>query len=285
MTGLPEVIGFGTLALVILYFAGRAGYFAFPGEGIQWPVFIRWYHVVTVFAIYFVFVIFLVPLISLFLRPLLSTSPMIAVATWLNFLTSFFILASIAFYSCRIPEEVASKIWRRETRSYFLQDLGVALLSFIIAFPLVTFLNEASDLILHSFFGIQELPDQLAVRFLKMTFEYPSYFFLSIVTIIVFAPMLEEVLFRGFLQSFIRQHLGSKSAILITALCFSFFHYSPEQGLSNISIISSLFALALFLGFVYEKRGSLAASMALHAFFNAFSVLNLYFVGGFPKAI
>ncbi len=284
LPGIPSAVGFGILSLILLYFAKKKGYFSFPHE-IRWIVPLRWYHIATVFAIYFAAVIFAVPIVSFLIRHALASSPLIAAATWLNFLTSFIILGAIAIYTSRIPREIAYKIWRRSDESSFVQDLSFAFLSFLIAFPLVIFLNEAFDLILYYLFHVQELPDQLAVRFLKMTFQHPRYFFLSVVTIVAFAPMLEEVLFRGFLQSFIRQHLGPRSAIVITSLCFSFFHYSPEQGLSNISIIGSLFALALFLGFVYEKRGSLPASMALHACFNAVSVLNLYFLGGFPKAI
>jgi uncharacterized protein len=285
MTGLPEVITFGALTLFVLYLANRGNYFAFPKDGIKWEFSIRWHHVAVAFAIYFAAIVFLSPLAIHALRRLLSSSPAIALATWLNFLLSLFILSAIAIYCSIIPRDVASKIWRRSERSSFFQDIRFAFLSFIVAFPLVIFINEILDLFLSHFFHFQELPDQLAVHFLKKTFEYPRYFFLSVVTIVVFAPMLEEVLFRGFLQSFIRQHLGPKSAILITSLCFSFFHYSPEQGLSNLSIIGSLFPLALFLGFVYERQGSLFASMALHSFFNTINVLNLYFLGGFPKAI
>lgn len=285
MNGLGSVIGFGVLTLVILFVAWRANYFAFLKEEVKWAFPIRWIHIAIVFAIYFAAVIFLSPLLIAVLRRLLTSSPAIALATWLNFLSSFFILAFIAIYCSTLPRNVAWKIWRRSDRAFFIQDIGFAFLSFIIAFPIVIFINETLDLIISRFFHIVELPDQLAVRFLKMTFEYPRYFFLSLVSITVFAPMLEEVLFRGFLQSFIRQHLGVKSAILITSLCFSFFHYSPEQGMSNISIIGSLFPLALFLGYVYEKQGSLFASMILHACFNSISVLNLYFLGGFPKAI
>jgi uncharacterized protein len=285
MNGLGSIIGFGVLTLAVLFVAWRANYFAFLKEEVKWEFPIRWVHIAIVFAIYFAAVIFLSPLLISVLRRLLISSPAIALATWLNFLSSFFILACIAIYCSILPRNVAWKIWRRSDRAFFIQDIGFAFLSFIIAFPIVIFINETLDLILSRLFHIVELPDQLAVRFLKMTFEYPRYFFLSLVSITVFAPMLEEVLFRGFLQSFIRQHLGMKSAILITSLCFSFFHYSPEQGMSNISIIGSLFPLALFLGYVYEKQGSLFASMVLHACFNSISVFNLYFLGGFPNAI
>ena len=118
-----------------------------------------------------------------------------------------------------------------------------------------------------------------------MTFAHPSLFVLTISTIVIFAPVIEELLFRGFLQSFIRQHLGSKQAICITSVLFAFFHYSSEQGIGNLPIIISLFVLSLFIGFIYEKRGSLAAPIALHAIFNAVNVVNLYFLGGMPGGL
>ena len=93
------------------------------------------------------------------------------------------------------------------------------------------------------------------------------------------------MLFRGFLQTYIRKHLGPKQAIVITSLCFSFFHYASGQGLGNIMIITSLFVLALFLGFLYEKQGSLLAPMVLHASFNTISVINLYLFGEFTSGL
>ena len=182
-----------------------------------------------------------------------------------------------------IPKNIAQGCWRDLKKASYLEDFRFAASAWLISFPLVIFMNQLIDFLLHIIFRISTLPDQLAVRFLKMTFQDPLQFFLTVFTIVILAPLIEETLFRGFLQSFIRQHLGSKRAILITALCFSFFHYSPEQGLANISIIGSLFSLALFLGFVYDRRRSLAASIALHGYFNAINVLNLYFLGGFPK--
>ena len=164
-------------------------------------------------------------------------------------------------------------------------DIWFALFAWSIAFPLVLFFSQALELLIYSIFNIKSLPDQVAVKFLKMTFENPVYLLLSVTSIVVLAPIVEETLFRGFLQTFIRQHLGSRQAVLITSALFSFFHYSSEQGLGNIPIIGSLFILALFLGYLYERQGSLIAPMALHASFNAISVMNIYFLGGFSVGI
>ena len=276
------VIGFGFLSALVLWIGWRRGFFNFP-QTENWIFPVRWHHVVTVFAIYFAGVSVGVPILSSLLKRSAFSVSLVSMASWLNFLTSTLIVFLIAIYSLFLPRVVPQKIWRRDAAPSYVQDLHFAAMAWLISFPLVIFLNQLLDFVLHAGFNLQELPDQLAVRFLKMTFQDPLNFFMTVITIVVLAPILEETLFRGFLQSFIRQHLGSKNSILITALCFSFFHYSPEQGLANISIIGSLFALALFLGFVYDRRGSLAASMALHASFNAVNVLNLYFLGGFPK--
>src|ERR1700679_3117975 len=140
MNGLGSVIGFGVLTLIILFVAWRANYFAFLKEEVKWEFPIRWIHIAIVFAIYFAAVIFLSPLLIAALRRLLISSPAIALATWLNFLSSFFILAFIAIYCSILPRKVAWKIWRRSDRAFFIQDIGFAFLSFIIAFPIVIFI-------------------------------------------------------------------------------------------------------------------------------------------------
>ncbi|MBM3184369.1 MAG: CPBP family intramembrane metalloprotease [Chlamydiae bacterium] len=276
-----EIIGLGILATFLLYWGWRRSFFDFPHPMPSWEIPLTWVHVVLCFAIYFVALLGISPLLVIFLRPFLNNSPPIAISSWLNFLISLLILFSVLFYALRLPNEVFLKIWRRPNggENAIVQDFKFALWAFVFVFPVVIFLNESFDFILESFFHIKELPDQLAVRFLKMTFHFPLYFVITTITIVVLAPLLEETLFRGFLQSFIRQHLGTKWAILITAICFSLFHYSKDQGAANLTIVASLFALALFLGFVYEKRGSLITSIFLHAIFNITNVINLYFFG------
>ena len=278
---------FGALSLLVLWFARKNGFFHLEEQKDHWSPPIRWYQVVFAFAVYFGVAIFLVPLFSKFLRssvfPGNAPVDFLGYASWLNFITSSAILLGLALFFFRLPHTIYGKILKKGDALEPKKDLQTALLAWLFSFPIVLFVNQLLEIVITHIVHVERLPEQIAVHFLKMTFDYPVFFSLAILTIILFAPLIEELLFRGFLQSFIRQHLGSKQAILITALCFSFFHYSPEQGLGNIPIIGSLFVLALFLGFVYEKRGSLLAPVALHATFNAISVINLYFFGDFPK--
>lgn len=275
---------FGLLSALVLFVGWRKGFFVFVHS--SWAVPVRFLHVVAVFAIYFLTTfassaVFL----SLSKKQILVTDA-IGLSTWFNFITSVLIASGLAIFLLA-NKKIRQGIWRRasEPSRGMSDDIWFALFAWSIAFPLVLFFSQALELLIYSIFNIKSLPDQVAVKFLKMTFENPVYLLLSVTSIVVLAPIVEETLFRGFLQTFIRQHLGSRQAVLITSALFSFFHYSSEQGLGNIPIIGSLFILALFLGYLYERQGSLIAPMALHASFNAISVMNIYFLGGFSVGI
>ncbi len=271
---LGAILLLAIVSLVSLFIGWKRDLFSLPSPVPFSSIHLR--QILIAFAIYFAVSSFLTPL----LRPLFfypnDPNPFLTQASWLNFLNSFLILLLLS------PFFLNSLLRKSLLHRQGGNGLQLAVFAWIISFPVVLFLNQLSDWFLSTVLHIGQLPDQLAVYFLKMTFGYPLYFILTMITIIFFAPMIEETLFRGFLQSFIRTHLGSKQAIWITSLLFSLFHYSPEQKMANLTIVTSLFAFSLFLGLVYEKRG-LFASMTLHALFNGINVANLYFLGGTPK--
>lgn len=279
-----SILAFGLLSLLVLWISWKRGFFVFP-EG-EWIVPIRFLHVIGAFAIYF-FGSLIASSIFTTLLKLRTSKEQLGLSSWFNFLTSAVIFLALILFWRICSEPLRKGIWRRTngTGHLYAEDICFAFLAWFISFPLVLFLNQLLEWLVSYFFHLTQLPDQLAVYFLKMTFGQPVFFVLAITSIVIFAPVLEELLFRGFLQTYIRQHLGSKQAILITSVCFAFFHYSGDQGLGNIPIIASLFLLALFLGFLYERQGSLLAPITLHASFNAISIINLYFLGEFPGAI
>ncbi|MGP0066012.1 MAG: lysostaphin resistance A-like protein [Isosphaeraceae bacterium] len=67
-------------------------------------------------------------------------------------------------------------------------------------------------------------------------------------------------------------HVGAGTAIVVTSLVFASLH--AGQWPAPIPI----FILALGLGFVYHRTGSLLASVCMHAVFNGFSTVMLFFV-------
>jgi membrane protease YdiL (CAAX protease family) len=83
---------------------------------------------------------------------------------------------------------------------------------------------------------------------------------------IVWAPINEEILFRGALYRHLRGGLAGVLAAVITALFFGFMHgYDP---LMLLPVMTLGFNFAL----MREWRGGIVASMTAHALHNAFSV-------------
>ncbi|MEZ5977523.1 MAG: CPBP family intramembrane glutamic endopeptidase [Planctomycetota bacterium] len=81
---------------------------------------------------------------------------------------------------------------------------------------------------------------------------------------ILAAPLFEELIFRGAVQRGFRSTMGSRAAILLSAALFAACH----------PLVSALpvFVLGLAAGWVLERRGSLWASIACHATYNAIVV-------------
>ena len=282
----PEIgagILFGVLALFLLMIGVKRGFFLF--SPLSWNVPILFRHLIGAFAVYFIVELFLSGVAVSFFRSDLVNN-YIVYASGLNFGLALLIALSLFAYWRTLPPLVRNGILFRPGQTHSARnDLSQALYAWILAFPLVLSLSQILEEVVRKVFNQVQLPDQMAVRFLKAAFEQPASFFFAVVSIIILAPLVEESLFRGFLQTFIRRHLGPKYAIIVTSACFALFHYSAGQGYGNISIILSLFTFALFLGFLYEKQGSLLAPMFLHSAFNSISVINLYLFGGFTTSL
>ncbi|MBX7065986.1 MAG: CPBP family intramembrane metalloprotease [Parachlamydiales bacterium] len=280
---ISATIAFGILALMLLFIGSRRGFFQFDPP--EWQVPITLFHLIGAFAIYFLVSSLIVKIFIVFFQKQLMLNYM-AYSSWMNFGLSFLIFLFLVIYVAVLPKSVTGPMLRRPTDKHpLIDDVWAALYAWIMAFPLVLFLSQILEWLVSKVFHLTTVPEQIAVKFLKSTFDNPVFFVLAVISIIILAPLVEETLFRGFLQTYIRQHLGPRQAIVITSACFSLFHYAQGQGFGNISIIVSLFVLALFLGFLYEKRGSLLAPMVLHGTFNAISVINLYLFGGFTSGI
>jgi membrane protease YdiL (CAAX protease family) len=169
-----------------------------------------------------------------------------------------------------------SLIWKQQKQTSRTFDFSLGMMSWLLSFPLVSALGEFSDWFLTHFFGPQTY-QQTAVRFLKNAAQTKSSIVLAFVAILFLAPLVEELLFRGILQNYLKSKLGVKAAILLSAFTFSLFHFSPAQGLGNVTLLLSLLVLGLYLGFLYERQHSLFASIGLHMTFNTISTFRILF--------
>jgi membrane protease YdiL (CAAX protease family) len=107
---------------------------------------------------------------------------------------------------------------------------------------------------------------------LELISEFPLLhlqILIFVVTVIV-VPMLEEMLFRGLLQTTIRSFLRIKQSAWVAIIATSVFFVSMHIDMSHWP---ALFILSMALGYSYEKSNSLFRPIFIHALFNATSVI------------
>ncbi|MEE9212627.1 MAG: CPBP family intramembrane glutamic endopeptidase [Phycisphaeraceae bacterium] len=99
-----------------------------------------------------------------------------------------------------------------------------------------------------------------------------------LVSAVVLAPVFEEAMFRGLIQTTLLELGGRRkrwSVVVIVAAWFALIHLGvPWQALPV------LFVLGLILGWLYERTGSLLPSVLVHVGFNAFNVGYVLLVPG-----
>lgn len=89
---------------------------------------------------------------------------------------------------------------------------------------------------------------------------------LLILAVVFFAPVLEEVFFRGFMFAGLRERWGWKKAAIISSAVFALIHIEPLA-------IPSLFVLGFVFAYIYHRAGSIWPSIIMHFLVNSWAVL------------
>ena len=91
---------------------------------------------------------------------------------------------------------------------------------------------------------------------------------------VVAGPIAEEIFFRGLLYGWLRQRIGVRNGLAISALFFALLHMDAVA-------FFPILGLGLLFGWVYERTGSLAAPVAIHIFHNG----GMLFVASVVKSL
>ena len=93
---------------------------------------------------------------------------------------------------------------------------------------------------------------------------------LIVVAVVIFAPLVEELLYRGLLLSWLQRVMPVWGAISISALVFAGVHLlDPNAWL----VVPGLFLIGMALGYAALRTGSLGLPIMLHAGINLTAVL------------
>lgn len=96
-----------------------------------------------------------------------------------------------------------------------------------------------------------------------------SEYILAFLTLVVVAPVAEEILFRGYLYGKLRKTIPAWLAILITSILFAVVH-----GQWNVAL--DVFALSIMLCILREVTGSIWAGILLHMMKNGIAFYLLF---------
>ncbi len=161
--------------------------------------------------------------------------------------------------------------WRATTRSSSRRP-GLLLASLIgtgallVFWPMVTCAAYAAGYLVKHLGD--ESVDPIAHETLNLLLSSPvdGWFFVMAALVVIAAPLIEEVMYRGILQRVMVQvGMGRWPAIIATSAIFALMHVDVAQW----HAVAAIFVLSVGFGWVYEKTGRLAAAVTMHALFNA----------------
>ncbi len=140
------------------------------------------------------------------------------------------------------------------TASNWKSDVKTGLKYYLIVLPVIIASGFIVDFILRAF-GIEPAQQDIINNIL-------SEDSLGVLAFMVFfgmlaAPIVEELLFRGFLQSAVRINCGKLQTLLISGFVFALVHW-------NAHVFLQIFVLGLLLAYLFEKTGSLVAPITVH---------------------
>lgn len=280
-SAIPLLIFSLFLSACVFWCAIKKGFFRLPHEATP-PINISGITVIVFFALYTASFFLLVPLfLKLFSYVFHHAEyPIDKREVLILSLTQFSSVLSAAgmmiAFGWMQPHALMASIWKNPLKAKrpWYSDFGYGIFSWLISFPLVVLIGTIGDIAIAYFFQAYEY-EQVAVRFIKKVAPYPEYLYLILSTVIIAAPLIEEFLFRGCLQNWLKRRFGFKIALPIAAIIFATFHMSASQGAGNLPLFASLCVLGMFLGFLYERQGSLFAPIGLHIAFNTLSAFRL----------
>ncbi|QSX07294.1 CPBP family intramembrane metalloprotease [Sedimentibacter sp. zth1] len=176
------------------------------------------------------------------------------ISVWLNIFT--IILFNLVFFLL-ISNKVSYKLNILGGIS-FLKILLAMLCSILFYFAL----DKCLDPIFEHLFPVSEIKYQDTITRLKQS-PVTSFMLVCII-----APVVEEILIRGFILTGLQNEYGNFIALVVSAILFALLHFNMVQTISA-------FICGLVLGLLYIKTDSIFCCIVTHSGYNIISYLKM----------
>ena len=177
-------------------------------------------------------------------------------------LTSFTLLLAyvISFY-------IVARLGLKRIRKYDTSDYRLKFNMEPYQVLLIVVLMVLSGSILISAM-VDLLPESEWLNDIMSELARPNIF--SFINVVIAAPLLEEILFRGVILEGLLKNYSPAKAIIWSAVIFAISHLNPWQS-------TGVFFLGLLLGWVYYKSNSIIPGIVMHFANNLFGYIILIY--------
>lgn len=152
-------------------------------------------------------------------------------------------------------------------------DVWIGLWAFLLAWPVVAAASEAA-VVVNEYLG-GESPS-LAHPTLAQIVESPNdpWRWVVIASVVLGAPIVEELVYRVFIQSAIVRVIGGVwPGVLVTAAIFAAVHrLGGDESAVPWVALAPIFVLGLAMGIAYERTKRVGVPIVMHIAFNAVNV-------------
>lgn len=202
-------------------------------------------------------VLFFMPIlaVAVFLGIILKAANIDAdIITLIEYVFALGFLVSTAFY---LKNKIADK-------PFVCYKAKVSAWVYVLVVPAIIGLSGLTDII-----GTMILPE-ISPSMKKALEEAMKSSLPAILTVVVAAPVLEEIICRGIICEGLIKNISPRAGILWAALIFAVIHLNPWQGFSA-------FVIGCFLGWIYWKTRSVIPCIFIHFVNNGLAVYVYYY--------
>ncbi len=153
-----------------------------------------------------------------------------------------------------------------------MADVPRGVLAFVLAAPLIVAVSLLA--VLAARWASGKAPEPVAHDLLRLILDHREspWAWALAGSAVLGAPLVEEVMYRGLLQSaIVRATARPRTSIAITSALFALAHLPPGSGVPYHAL-ATLFVLSMCMGLAYELTRSLCVPVVMHVCFNAANV-------------